>query len=167
MIDLSTLSLCCAPVGLNVVTTSPRRELKSKLQQWLKHWKPFIECEDTIDVLNGLNGYATNSLTEQTNLALELDDIAFCVNSGIISGYIQFKIGFLREVFDWVKEHATLWLIDSYGPVYFGTNSTITSHHTIKGWQAIIHTTVECIFYTLAVPYRAQQFGARQLTYPA
>lgn len=84
-----------------------------------------------------------SKVRERTNLTVELDDIAFRVDSGIISGYIQFRAGCLREVFDWVKEHASIWLIDSYGPVYFETNSTVIGHHTIKAWQAIIHAAVE------------------------
>ena len=68
MIDLDTFSLCCASVGLDVSTVSPRRELKSKLQLWLKRRKPFIECEDTIEILNKLDGFGIGTLTELASL---------------------------------------------------------------------------------------------------
>ena len=82
---------------------------------------------------------------ERTNLTVDFDDVAFRIDSGLICGYIQFRTGCLRAVLDWVKEHTTVWLIDSYGPVYFETNSTVISHHTIKAWQAIIHAAVEYV----------------------
>ena len=88
-----------------------------------------------------------SKVRQRTQLAVEFDDITFRVDSGIISGYIQFRTGDLRNVLDWVREYATLWLIDLYGPVYFKTNSTVIGHHTIKAWQTIIHTAVECVFF--------------------
>lgn len=85
-----------------------------------------------------------SKVRERTELTAEFDDIAFRVDSGIISGYVQFKTGCLRDVLGWVKEYATLWTgVDSYGPIYFETNSTVIGHHTIKAWQAIIHANVE------------------------
>jgi hypothetical protein len=84
-----------------------------------------------------------SKVRERTTLTAEFDDIAFRVDSGIISGYIQFRTGYLRDTFDWVKEHASVWLIDTYGPVYYETNSSVIGHHTIKAWQAIIHATLE------------------------
>ena len=83
---------------------------------------------------------------ERANLTVEPDVIAFCIDSGLVCGYIQFRTESLRSVLDWVIEHATLWLIDLYGPAYFETNSTAIGHHTIKAWQAIIHSTVEYVF---------------------
>ena len=87
-----------------------------------------------------------SKVRERTHLTVEFDDIAFRIESGLICGYIQFRTECLRDVLDWVNEHATIWLIDSYGPVYFEINSTVIGHHTIKAWQAIIHGAVECIF---------------------
>ena len=85
---------------------------------------------------------------ERTQLDVELDDIAFCIGYSLICRYIQFQTRCLRDIYDWVKKHASLWLIDSYGPVCFETNSSVIGHHTIKAWQAIVHATVKCVFLT-------------------
>ena len=82
----------------------------------------------------------------RTHLTVDLDDIAFRIDSGIICGYVQFRTGCLRAVLDWVKEHATVWLNDSYGPVYFESNSNVIGHHIIKAWQVIIYAAVEYVF---------------------
>jgi hypothetical protein len=91
---------------------------------------------------------------ERTQLDVELDDIAFRIGyDGLICGYIQFRTGCLRDIYDWVKEDASLWLIDSYGPVFYETNSSVIGHHTIKAWQEIVHAAVECVFFQiLAAP---------------
>jgi len=93
-----------------------------------------------------------SKVRERTHLAVDFDDIAFRIDSGVICGYVQFRTACLRAVLDWVKEHATLWLIDSYGPVYFETNSTVIGHHTIKAWQAIIHAAVEYVLLVVSEP---------------
>lgn len=109
----------------------------------------------------------SSKVREQTQLAVEFDDIAFRIDSGLICGYIQFRTGCLCDVLDWVKEHASVWLIDSYGPVYFETNSSVIGHHTIKAWQMIIHATVEYVFPRPCSPDLTEQLAQRQLTYPA
>ena len=81
--------------------------------------------------------------------SLEFDEIAYRIDSGLVCGYIQFRAGCLREVWDWVMEHGSLWLIDRYGPVYFETTSHIIGHHTIKAWQAIIHAAVKYVFISM------------------
>ena len=43
--------------------------------------------------------------------SLEFDEIAYRIDSGLVCGYIQFRAGCLREVWDWVMEHGSLWLI--------------------------------------------------------
>jgi len=77
--------------------------------------------------------------------SVEFDEIAYCIDSGLICGYIQFRAGCLREVWDWVREYGSLWLIDRYSPVYFETTLLIVGHHTIKAWQAMIHAAVKYI----------------------
>ena len=68
MIDLDAFSLCCASVGFGTTTTSSRRELKTKLQRWLKHRKPLVECNSVIEMLNRLDGYSIGSLVELVHL---------------------------------------------------------------------------------------------------
>jgi hypothetical protein len=80
---------------------------------------------------------------KQTDLVVEFDDIAFRVDSGIIS---EFRTGCLRIVFDWVKVHASILLIDLYGPVYCETNADVIGHLKTNAWQAIIHASVEYVF---------------------
>ena len=67
-VGLETFSLCCASVGLDVATSKPRRELKNKLEHRLKLRKPFIKCENLIELLNGLDKFGIGSLAELAHL---------------------------------------------------------------------------------------------------
>ena len=87
-----------------------------------------------------------SKVRERTDLDVDIDDIGFRVDSGTICGYLQFRTGDLRGVWEWVQEHGTLWLIDLYGPIYFETNSSVIGHHIIKAWQVIIQATIEYVF---------------------
>ena len=78
---------------------------------------------------------------------VEFDEIAYRIDSGLVCGYIQFRAGFIHEVWDWVREYGSLWLTDAYGPVYFKTMSHIIGHHTIKAWQAMIHVAIEYVLF--------------------
>jgi hypothetical protein len=79
----------------------------------------------------------------------EFDEIAPRIDSGVICGYIQFRTGCMAEVWDWMREHGTLWIASSYGPVHFETNSFIVGHHGIKAWQGMIHAAVQYVLISM------------------
>lgn len=93
-----------------------------------------------------------SKVRDRTQSTIELDDIAFRINSGLISGYIQWRAGHLRDVQAWVLEHGTLWLTDIHGPVYFETDSSVIGHHTIKAWHTMIQDAIEYVLshFTIA-----------------
>lgn len=76
--------------------------------------------------------------------AVEFDEIAYRVDAGLTCGYVQFRAGCMREVWDWVKCRGSLWF-DTDGPVYFETTSLIVGNHTVKLWQGMIREVVECV----------------------
>jgi len=79
-------------------------------------------------------------------LTVQLDDIAFHVDSGLICGYIKWQTPRLQDIQGWVLEHGTLWITDIHGPVYFETNSSVIGHHTIKAWHAMVCSAAGCVF---------------------
>ena len=92
-----------------------------------------------------------SKVQDRTRLTIELDDIAFRISAGMVSGYIQWRTGHLHDIHEWVLQHGTLWLTDTHGPIYFETTSSVIGHYTIKAWHTIIEDAIECVFLTLMI----------------
>ena len=82
---------------------------------------------------------------------VKFDEIAFRIESNIVCGYIQFRVGRLYDVWGWVQEYSSNWLFGADGPVFFETTSHVVGHHTIKVWQALITPAVECVFVVVPI----------------
>ena len=83
-----------------------------------------------------------SKVRKRTALTVELDDIAYRIDSGLVSGCIQWRTAHLHDIHTWVLEHGSLWLTDIHGPVYFETNSSVIGHNTIQAWHTIIQDAV-------------------------
>ena len=70
--------------------------------------------------------------------AVELDDIGFVIDGSFVCGYLQFRTGWLRSVFEWSRSVSELWLNDLYGPVYYETNALILNGDMLKAWHKLI-----------------------------
>ena len=75
---------------------------------------------------------------KRSDYAVELDDIGFIINDSFVCGYIQFKTGWLRSVFEWSRSVSDLWLTDLYGPVFYETNALILNGDMLKAWHKLI-----------------------------
>jgi hypothetical protein len=90
-----------------------------------------------------------SKVRKRTSFGAEIDDIAFRISSGFISGYIQWRTPCLRDIQEWIPQHASLWLTDLHGPVHFETNSSVIGHHTMKAFHTIIQDAVEYVSHPL------------------
>ena len=90
------------------------------------------------------------TVRRRTDLSVELDDIWFTIEAGLICGYIQWRTGWLRSILDWTRSTSDLWLTDLYGPIYYETNAFIVNHDALKAWHRLVVTAHSCVVFPLA-----------------
>ena len=106
------------------------------------------------------------TVRKRSDFAVELDDIGFTIEAGIICGYVQWRTGWLRSILDWTRSISELWLTDLYGPVYYETNALIINHDTLKAWHRLVVAAHLCAISPLTSIHSTHSSFCRDLTIP-
>ena len=76
---------------------------------------------------------------------VELDDIGFTTEAGLVCGYVQWRTGSLRSVVERRQRKADLFPTEKYDAVYYETDAIVLNWDMLGTWLKETETAVKCI----------------------
>lgn len=74
---------------------------------------------------------------------VDLDDIGYRLGDRLVVGFLQFKTSSIRDIYEWVRTHASFWINPSYGVVYYDTNSCIVTEELLRMWKSVVDVVIQ------------------------
>ena len=109
----------------------------------------YLSVQDDFDIPLKLAYFVhrlCKKVRKRCDAPVELDDIGFATDAGLICGYVQWRTPCsLRSVVEWTQRKGDLFPTEKYGGVYYETDALVLNWEMLGTWHKATEATVECV----------------------